>query len=82
MFLHGALLRRADYGRFVFLREIRRELNVQIDLAHEARHPIGMHALYDLDAVRWDTALLTEAQHVDARARPDRREESRERCGR
>ena len=66
MLLDSALIRGPDDGRFVFFREVRRQLNVKQNFVHHAVERVGLQRLDDLDPVGGDTALLAEAEDIDA----------------
>lgn len=73
--LNLALLRGTYQCLVIFFREIRGNLDFQIQLFQRAGHTVGFHALYDPDAFSGQLALLAETQHVNPRAGADGGEE-------
>ena len=63
--LDRALAGRADQGRVVFFRKVRRHLDGNPDGSQASALLVPLPALGDADAVRWDLSFLAEAQHVD-----------------
>jgi hypothetical protein len=68
MFLNRALVSGANDGRFILLREFRRQLDVQQYLADQACSWVRLQALHNTDTVGRNAALLAKAQDVNAGA--------------
>ena len=75
MFLDLAQFRRTNERVMVFLGKGGWNQNFKIDLIYHVSRWIGVGALYDPDAVRWQAALLAEAKHINACAGCDGGEE-------
>ena len=68
MFLDLAQFRGADERIIILLREGGRDNDIQIDLLHHAICWVRVDALYELNAFRGNSTLLTESKHIDAGA--------------
>ena len=75
MFLHRAQLRRVNQRLVIFLREFRRDLNLQLDFLNHSVKRVAVDTLDDFYPLRGESALAAKAEYVDSCAGADRRQE-------
>lgn len=82
MFLYGTQIRGANERVAIFVREIDRDLNIQINFADHTGNRIAVNARNNANTIGGDAALAAEAKDIDAGAGADGSEKEGKGCGR